>query len=472
MTTIFYTGSGTWVAGLTGSIAAHAIGAGGGGGPYKAGGGGEHRENSSMSVTSGNSYTVHVAARSGADASGSYSFFGSISTLKANGGIGNTFSGAGGSGGVGAIGHNGGGGASGYGAGGAGGPSGIGGSGHATGTGAGLGDTPSAASTGGYKAGGQTGGAGSSFGAGKGAGGGGAGAVGAVAGSGGKYGGGGGGQSHTGGSTYGAQGLVVLSYSSSIGISVSEAGIGANTIAETMTASVAVSEAAIGADTVAEQMSAAIAATETATGADAVAVQATVAIAISETGSAADTVAAGMTAAIAASESGVAADSFSATGGVTPPVVVAPSGGFDAGPSAFGGWFNLAFKSGQSRRRKRATDIGRELDALAYAEEAHVSRATLAPGVAKRTDEVVEQAVAALRRDAGVADDAAALRRVAAHEIAFARLREQQREDARRAFIAAIVERATREYIQEAAEHRRRRVARDDADILMLMELV
>jgi hypothetical protein len=155
-----------------------------------------------------------------------------------------------------------------------------------------------------------------------------------------------------------------------------------------------------------------------------------------------------------------------------PPAPATPSTtAHDAGPSAFGGWFNLAFKSGQSRRRKRATDIGRELDALAYAEEAHVSRATLAPEVAKRTDEVVEQAVAALRRDTSVADDAAALRRVAAHEIAFARLREQQREDARQAFIAAIVERATREYIQEAAEQRRRRVARDDADILMLMEL-
>jgi hypothetical protein len=83
-----------------------------------------------------------------------------------------------------------------------------------------------------------------------------------------------------------------------------------------MTAAVAVSEAGTGADTVAEQMSAAIAAMETATAADSVTASTTAETDISEAGAAADTVTVSIGAETDISEAGASADTvaLSATG--------------------------------------------------------------------------------------------------------------------------------------------------------------
>ena len=166
-----------------------------------------------------------------------------------------------------------------------------------------------------------------------------------------------------------------------------------------------------------------------------------------------------------------------AISGITPPApppptpTIVPTGAFDAGPG-FGSWYNLAFKGGgkSRKRRRRETDLGRDLALIAYADAANVSRGTLPPDVAKKADEIVEQAVAVLER-ANPPDEAAALKRIAAHEIAYARTVGLTREDAREMFLSAVVERAQREHIQAFADEHRRRIERDDLEVLMLMEL-
>jgi hypothetical protein len=101
------------------------------------------------------------------------------------------------------------------------------------------------------------------------------------------------------------------------------------------------------------------------------------------------------------------------------------------------GWYALAFKYPSPRKvaAYRAGELSRDADVL------------------------VDAAVDILRNEREMPNDTTALKRVSAHHAAFAKMVGKSREECREQFIAAIVERATREYIQ----------ARRDSEDMMLV---
>lgn len=107
------------------------------------------------------------------------------------------------------------------------------------------------------------------------------------------------------------------------------------------------------------------------------------------------------------------------------------------------GWYALAFKDKPSWRRINAYQLRMVPMSAAAAE-------------------IVEAAVQVLNREREMPNDTAALRRISGHESAFASEMGKTREEIRPAFVAAVVDCATREYIHKA---------REDEDVLLMMEI-
>lgn len=127
-------------------------------------------------------------------------------------------------------------------------------------------------------------------------------------------------------------------------------------------------------------------------------------------------------------------------------VVATPSGAFDAG--GFGKWYNLAFTSSSSERRRHRTGLGADIEALVYGKPA--ARTAMARAE-KAVDRAIEQIAA---QESAPETEKQALTLVADYERQFAKaLRDIKAEmDAaatRQRFIDAIAARAREAYEAE-----------------------
>lgn len=152
------------------------------------------------------------------------------------------------------------------------------------------------------------------------------------------------------------------------------------------------------------------------------------------------------------------------------PVVITPAAGFDAG--GFGKWFNLAYGTTSSSSRRpavRHTEVGRLLDELVYGEEDRARLEELDAEDREEAAEIVREATETVRvRGDTVETGRLARALVAEQERAFQALLNVQAEEARRLFMTGLAMEARRRWESDVAA----RIAQDDADLLILAELV